>query len=72
MINQFCILGESMDPTIYYQTDAEYYRRITQISFIELYKKNLLPFCTRILGHLFIGLELIPSITLEDVCVAQK
>ncbi len=42
MIDQFYILGESMDPSIYYQTDAEYYRRITQISFIELYKKGLI------------------------------
>ena len=42
MIEQFKILGESMDPSIYYQTDAEYYRRITQISFIELFKKNLI------------------------------
>lgn len=40
MTDQFTILGESMDPTIYYQTNAEYYRRITQISFIELYKKG--------------------------------
>ena len=45
MIDQFTILGESMDPTIYYQTNAEYYRRITQISFIELYKK----------GHIYKG-----------------
>jgi len=42
MIEQFQILGESMDPSIYYQTDAEYYRRITQISFIELFNKNLI------------------------------
>ena len=42
MTNQFIRLGESMDPSIYYQTDAEYYRRITQISFIELYKKGLI------------------------------
>jgi len=42
MIEQFQILGESMDPTIYYQTDAEYYRRITQITFIELFKKGLI------------------------------
>jgi len=42
MTDQFTILGESMDPTIYYQTDAEYYRRITQISFIELYNKGLI------------------------------
>jgi valyl-tRNA synthetase len=41
MTKQFKILGESMDPTIYYQTDAEYYRRLTQISFIELYHKGL-------------------------------
>ncbi len=40
MTDQFIRLGESMDPSIYYQTDAEYYRRITQISFIELYKKG--------------------------------
>jgi len=45
MTDQFIILGESMDPTIYYQTDAEYYRRITQISFIELYNK----------GHIYKG-----------------
>jgi valyl-tRNA synthetase len=45
MTDQFTILGESMDPTIYYQTNAEYYRRITQISFIELYKK----------GHIYKG-----------------
>lgn len=42
MTNQFTILGESMDPTIYYQTNAEYYRRITQISFILLYNKGLI------------------------------
>ena len=40
MTEQFLILGESMDDTIYYQTNAEYYRRITQISFIELYNKG--------------------------------
>jgi len=45
MTNQFIRLGESMDPSIYYQTDAEYYRRITQISFIELFKK----------GHIYKG-----------------
>ncbi len=45
MTDQFAILGESMDSTIYYQTNAEYYRRITQISFIELYKK----------GHIYKG-----------------
>ena len=45
MTDQFTILGESMDPSIYYQTNAEYYRRLTQISFIELYKK----------GHIYKG-----------------
>jgi len=45
MTDQFVILGESMDPSIYYQTNAEYYRRLTQISFIELYKK----------GHIYKG-----------------
>jgi len=40
MTNQFIRLGESMDPSIYYQTDAEYYRRITQISFLELFHKG--------------------------------
>ncbi len=40
MTDQFTILGESMDPSIYYQTNAKYYRRLTQISFIELYNKD--------------------------------
>ena len=40
MIHQFVVLGESMDESIFYRTDAEYYRRITQISFIKLYKKG--------------------------------
>ena len=40
MINQFIVLGESMDESIFYRTDAEYYRRLTQISFIRLYKKG--------------------------------
>ncbi len=42
MTDQFIILGESMDPSVYYQTDAEYYRRLTQISFIKLFEKNLI------------------------------
>ncbi len=41
MTRQFEILGHSMDPSIYYQTDAEYYRRLTQISFIRMFKKGL-------------------------------
>ncbi len=40
MIRQFIVLGESMDESIFYRTDAEYYRRLTQISFIRLYKKG--------------------------------
>jgi len=42
MTLQFEILGESMDPDIYYQTDADYYRRITQISFIRMFEKGLI------------------------------
>ncbi len=41
MTKQFEMLGESMDPSIYYQTDAVYYRKLTQISFIRMYKKGL-------------------------------
>ena len=40
MTRQFKILGESMDPSVYYQTNAEYYRRLTQISFIRLFNKG--------------------------------
>ncbi|MCK4718852.1 MAG: class I tRNA ligase family protein, partial [Thermoplasmata archaeon] len=42
MTHQFEALGESMDSTLYYQTDAEYYRRVTQISFVKLFKKGLI------------------------------
>jgi len=41
MTRQFKILGHTMDPSIYYQTDAPYYRRVTQVSFIRLFKKGL-------------------------------
>ena len=41
MISQFELLGESMDASVYYQTDAPYYRRITQISFIKMLAKGL-------------------------------
>ncbi|MCI0497149.1 MAG: valine--tRNA ligase [Thermoplasmata archaeon] len=41
MIRQFKILGESMDPSAYYQTNAEGYRRLTQISFIRMFKQGL-------------------------------
>ena len=41
MTHHFEILGESMDPSIYYQTDAPYYRRTTQLSFINLFHRGL-------------------------------
>ncbi|MCG7845022.1 MAG: class I tRNA ligase family protein, partial [Methanomassiliicoccales archaeon] len=41
MKEQFEMLGESMDASVYYQTDAPYYRRITQISFIKMLEKGL-------------------------------
>lgn len=40
MKRQFKIFGESMDPTVYYQTDAKYYRRLTQISFLRLFNEG--------------------------------
>jgi len=42
MTRQFKILGESMDPSVYYQTNAKYYRRLTQVSFIRLFKRGLI------------------------------
>jgi valyl-tRNA synthetase len=39
--HQFTILGCSMDPSEYYQTDEPYYRRITQISFLMMLKRGL-------------------------------
>jgi len=42
MTRQFKMLGHTMDPSIYYQTDAPYYRRVTQISFMRLFKKGLI------------------------------
>jgi len=41
MTEQFEILGCCMDPSIYYQTDAPYYRRITQITFLRMLKQGL-------------------------------
>lgn len=41
MTHEFEMLGESMDPSIYYQTDAPYYRRITQLSFVDLFNRGL-------------------------------
>ncbi len=40
MKRQFKIFGESMDPSVYYQTDAKYYRRLTQISFLRLFEQG--------------------------------
>ena len=42
MTTQFYRLGESMDDSIYYQTNETYYRRLTQLSFLELYDQNLI------------------------------
>ncbi len=41
MTEDFKMLGESMDPSIYYQTDAPYYRKITQLSFVNLFRRGL-------------------------------
>jgi len=41
MTRQFEVLGCCMDPSIYYQTDAPYYRRITQITFLQMLQKGL-------------------------------
>ncbi|MBM4237670.1 MAG: class I tRNA ligase family protein, partial [Euryarchaeota archaeon] len=41
MTRHFEILGTCMDPSIYYQTDAPYYRRITQVSFLRMLGKGL-------------------------------
>ncbi|NLI73473.1 MAG: valine--tRNA ligase [Euryarchaeota archaeon] len=41
MTEQFEMLGESMDSSIYYQTDAPYYRRITQITFLRLLERGV-------------------------------
>jgi len=41
MTHEFSVLGCSMDPSVYYQTDADYYRRVTQISFLEMFKRGL-------------------------------
>ena len=42
MTHHFEILGESMDPSIYYQTNAPYYRRVTQLTLVDLFKRGLL------------------------------
>jgi valyl-tRNA synthetase len=41
MSRQFKILGHSMDPSNYYQTNSPQYRRITQLTFLVMFKKGL-------------------------------
>ncbi len=41
MTIQFEMLGMSLDPSIYYQTDAPEYRRITQITFLRMLDRGL-------------------------------
>ncbi|MGC8562462.1 MAG: valine--tRNA ligase [Thermoplasmata archaeon] len=41
MISQFSSLGITADPSLYFKTDSEMYRKYTQISFIRLYKRGL-------------------------------
>jgi valyl-tRNA synthetase len=42
MTKEFKMLGESMNPDLYYRTDSKGYRRLTQISFIRLFHKGLI------------------------------
>ena len=42
IVNQFMMLGCCMDPSIFYRTDQESYRRLTQLTFIRLYKRGLI------------------------------
>lgn len=39
---QFRMLGCCMDSSQFYRTDAEYYRRLTQLTFIRLYNRGLI------------------------------
>lgn len=41
MMHEFEILGESLDPSVFFRTDAEYYRRLTQISFLRMLANGL-------------------------------
>jgi valyl-tRNA synthetase len=41
MTRQFRILGHSMDPSLFYQTDSTIYRRITQLTFLVMLAKGL-------------------------------
>ena len=41
MIGQFNSLGITADPSLYFKTDSEMYRKYTQISFIRLFGKGL-------------------------------
>jgi valyl-tRNA synthetase len=41
MTKQFRRLGHSLDESIFYRTDSEAYRKITQLSFLQLHEKGL-------------------------------
>lgn len=42
MIDQFTSLGIAADPSLYFKTSSEFYRKFTQISFIRMYGKGLI------------------------------
>jgi len=42
IVNQFKLLGCCMDPSIFYRTDSEDYRRLTQLTFLRLYERELI------------------------------
>ena len=42
MIHQFDLLGITADASLYYRTDGEYYRKLTQISFIRMLQNGLI------------------------------
>lgn len=41
MIGQFDSLGITADPSLYFKTNSEFYRKFTQISFIRLFERGL-------------------------------
>jgi len=71
MTEQFEMLGMSMDPSIYYETHAPYFRKFTQISFLRLLSKGLAyrgkfhvnwcPHCNTSLADAEVEREEIPS-----------
>lgn len=42
MIDQFTSLGISADPSLYFKTSSELYRKLTQITFIRMFKEGLI------------------------------